>query len=381
MKEEFPNYKGKNIFDIKLKTKDRQILNNFLTDVRGSAGEYRTKNIERIMIQIYDISQTPLDVWDYSTLSKFLEILNKSTKANHTTNDFKKTLKRFLKFYYEDWNKRFKGLVNGGIKQKKAVNKEKISKEKLLSLENFQKLVSGCDRFYFKALFSLAWDTSARPSELLNLKWENLDKNNNRVRLTRYKTGNVSWIPLDPESSLIHLQNHKNNFIFPDVREKDFIFPSPINRDKPITNQSVHSYLRTIGKKTLNRNDLYMYIFRHTRLNYLRKILSPDIYKMYADHSLEVGMEMYSHNDTEDLEQEMFDKVFKTKELSKAENDKIKELEKEVGKMKQQMNQLMEGLGYSGGLAQNFAKLKSGLIIKEEFEERIKEDPLIVKIK
>ena len=261
------------------------------------------------------------------------------------------------------------------------MNKEKISKEKLLSLENFQKLVSGCDRFYFKALFSLAWDTSARPSELLNLKWENLDKNNNRVRLTRYKTGNVSWIPLDPESSLIHLQNHKNNFIFPDVREKDFIFPSPINRDKPITNQSVHSYLRTIGKKTLNRNDLYMYIFRHTRLNYLRKILSPDIYKMYADHSLEVGMEMYSHNDTEDLEQEMFDKVFKTKELSKAENDKIKELEKEVGKMKQQMNQLMEGLGYSGGLAQNFAKLKSGLIIKEEFEERIKEDPLTVKIK
>jgi integrase len=323
MRREFPNYKGADVFKIKLKPIDRKILNSFLTDIRGSAGEKRTHNIERTMIQICDTSRTPLNKWDYSVLSKFLELLNKSDKANHTKNDYKKTLKRFLKFYYSDWNKRFRGLDNGGIKQKKAVNKKKISKEKLFSPEDFQKLISGCDRFFFKALFSLAWDTSARPSEIYNLRWEDIDLDNNKVKLTRYKTNNVSWIPLDPEGSVIHLINHKNNFIYPDVKQKDYVFVSPENRDKPITNQTIHSHLNTIGKKTLNRTDLYMYLFRHTRLNYLRRILSPDMYEAYADHSLEVGMEMYSHNDDEDLEQEMFDKVFKTSVLTKTEKEEI----------------------------------------------------------
>ena len=331
MKKEFPTYYDKDIWKVKIKPKDRQILDSFLTDVRGSAGELRTKNIERTILQICNVSQTPLDKWDYPVLSKFLEVLNKSEKSNHTKNDIKKTIKRFLKFYYEDWNKRFKGLENGGIKQNKAINKKKISKDKLLSLEDFQKLIKGCDKFFFRALFSLAWDTSARPSEMIKgLRWENVDLENNRVKLTRYKTDNISWIPLDPEGSVIHLKNHKSNFIFPDVTQKDYIFPSPMDREKPITSQSVHSYLRTIGKKTLERNDLYMYLFRHTRLNELRKKLSPDLYQMYADHSLEVGMQMYGHNDIEDLEQEMFDKVFKTQILTKAEKDEIRKLREEL---------------------------------------------------
>ena len=330
MKREFPDYRKVNISSIKVTPTNRKIIDSFLIDVRGSAGESRTKNIERIMIQTCDVTQTPLNKWDYSVLSKFLALLNKSDKANHTKNDIKKAVKRFLKFYYEDWNKRFRGLQNGGIQQKKGINKKRIGKDKLLSPEDFQKLVKGCDRFYFKALFSLAWDTSARPSEMLKLRWEDIDFNNNRVKLTRYKTGNVSWIPLDPEGSLIHLQNHNNNFIFPGVTLKDYVFPSPQNREESISSQGVQSYLKTLGKKTINREDLFMYIFRHTRLNDLRKKLSPDMYEMYADHSLEVGMQMYGHNDSEDLEQEMFDKVFKTSVLTKAEKDEIKELKKQL---------------------------------------------------
>ncbi len=342
MKKEFPDYKGINIFDIKLKLLDARILKNFLTDVRVIAGEVRTQNIKKLVIQIYDISQISFDMWNYSKLSKFLEILNKSRKSNNTTNDIKKTLKRFLKFQYDDWDKKFKGLTNGGIRQKKPI--KKISKDKLLSPEDFKKLISGCDKFFFKALFSLAWDTSARPSEMLNLKWEDIDLENNRVKLIRYKTKNVSQIPLDPEGSIIHLKNHYNNFTYSDVTKKDFIFPSPRNREKPITNQSVHSYLRTIGKKTLERNDLFMYIFRHTRLNYLRKILSPDMYQMYADHSLEMGMAMYGHNDSEDLEEEMFSKVFKTTELTKEEKAEIKKLKEEVDEVKKDMGNLIKKL-------------------------------------
>lgn len=334
MKKSFPDYTGKDVFKITLNLKDRKIIDDFLTEVRGSAGEHRTHNIERIMIQVCDISQTPLDKWDYSVLCKFLELLNKSNKKTNTINDIKKALKRFLKFYYQDWSKRFRGLTNGGIQQKKRNAQEKISKEKLLSVEDIQKLISGCDKFYFKALFSLFWDTSARPSEILNIRWEDLDLENNKIKITRFKTGNISRLPLDPEGSIIHLENHKNNFIFPDVKPKDYIFPSPRNRNQPISSQAVQSYLNTIGKKTIGRNDLFVYLFRHTHLNMLRKVLSPDMYEQYADHSLEVGMEMYGHNDDEDLETEMFDRVFKTKKLTAKEKEEVKKLKNEMDTMK-----------------------------------------------
>jgi len=327
MKKGFQDYTGKDLWNIKLKPKDEDIIKKFLKDVEGSAGSKRTKNIHRIMIQVCDITQAPLDKWDYDTLSSFLSILNKSDKANHTKNDIKKALKRFLKFYYEDWEKRFKKLKFESIKQKKAVNKERIGKDKLLSPSEFELLVNACDRFLYKALFSLAYESAGRPEELFKLKWSDLNLDKKEVRLVSSKTGNTRFIPLN--DCLVHLQNHKNNYPYPDVKKEDYIFPSPNDRNKPLISQTAHSYLRTIGRKSIKRDNLFLYLFRHTRLNFLRKKLSPDAYEMFSDHSLAVGMEFYSHNDQDDLNEEMYSNVFKKEILNKADKSEIKKLERE----------------------------------------------------
>lgn len=332
MKRSFPDYKGKEVSKIKVSSDDNEIIKKFIIDIEGSAGSKRTKNINRIMIQICDVSQTPLNEWTYDTLSQFLSILNKSDKANHTKNDIKKTLKRFLKFHYEDWNIKFKGLKSEAIKQKKAVNKERIGKDKLLNPTQFKLLVDACDRFLYKALFSLAYESAGRPEELLKLRWSDINFDKKEVRLVSSKTGTTRFVPIN--DCMIHLKNHKSNFVYPDVKKEDYIFPSPVDRDKQLTNQTASSYLKTIGKKSIQRKDLFLYLFRHTRLNFLRKKLKPDAYEMFADHSLEVGMQFYSHNDQDDLREEMYANVFKKEILSKADKSELKKLEKQIEKLK-----------------------------------------------
>ncbi len=340
MKKSYPNYKGKDLWSLKLKPKDKGIIKKFLIDVEGSAGVKRTKNIERIMIQVCDVSRKPLDKWDYDTLSQFLSLLNKSDKANNTKNDIKKAVKRFLKFYYEDWEKRFKKLNFEAIKQKNGVNKERIGKDKLLTPNEFELLVNACDKFLYKALFSLAYESAARPEELYKLKWSDINTSKKEVRLVSCKTGNTRFVPIN--DCIIHLENHREHFVYPDVKKEDYIFVSPRDRNKPLTNQTIHSYLKTIGKKSIKRDNLFLYLFRHTRLNFLRKKLSPDVYEMFSDHSLAVGMEFYSHNDQDDLREEMFSNVFKKEILTKADKTEIKELKKQFAEFQEEVKQTNE---------------------------------------
>ena len=59
----------------------------------------------------------------------------------------------------------------------------------------------------------------------------------------------------------------------------------------------------------------------------MRKKLSPDAYEDFSGHSLEVGMKFYSHNDVDDLREELFSRVFDKKELPP---EKKHELEKKI---------------------------------------------------
>jgi len=111
---------------IKLNEKDQEIFNKYITDIEGSAGEKRVKKLIRELLVIYDTSEVGLNDWDYDTLSQFLKTLNNTEMAKYTKNDYKKNLKSFLRFQYDDWNIRFKGLKHPGLKQVNPVNHEKI---------------------------------------------------------------------------------------------------------------------------------------------------------------------------------------------------------------------------------------------------------------
>lgn len=335
----YPSYtKGKSTFNVKLKPKDKATLKRFLRLCEGSAGERKVKNYERIMLQIYDATGVSYDEWDLKVLRDFLALLNKSDKLPSTKNDVKKVLKRFLRENYEDWNTRFKEFKDPGLKQGKEVNHQKLNPTTMLKPGDIDMLLRRSESLKWKAYISLAWASAGRPEELLKLKWNDYILEKGKIKLHSSKTGNVRVLPIN--EAVVHLKRYKQAYPFPNIKAEDYLFPSPNNRNSHITTAGVHSYLKTLGKKTINR-PIFSYLFRHGKLSILHKKLSPKSYEYFADHSIATAVKHYSHLGADDLMEEMYEKVFKIEELTEEDKQEIKNLNKRIDNFEDVLKKLL----------------------------------------
>ncbi len=356
MRNTYPDYRVKriNIFDINIKPKDRKIIDDFLKMCSGSAGESKVRNIERTMIQIVDVSQTSLDKWNLNTLRDFLAVLNKSDKLNSTKNDIKKVLKRFLKEYYEDWNTRFKGLRDNGMKQQNEVNQLRLNPTTMIKDNEIELLIKGCENFKWRAWIHTSYETAGRPGEILNLKWKDVDLDNKKIKLFSSKNNTIRVIPI--KDCVIPLKQYKQEYPFPDVKPNDYVFVSPTDRTKPLSHNAMYDYFESLSKKTIKRS-VSPYLFRHTRLSFLHKKLSPKSYQMYADHSIATAVKHYSHLGADDLREEMYEKIFNIEEITKEQKNEYEErlehLEKKI--------ELLQ----KGNLLREVAIIKTFLQIKD----------------
>jgi len=308
---------------IKLNSEDTEILNNFMDLVEGSACEKRAKNIKTIMLIIYDVSGVGYNEWDLETLRKFMVLLNKSGKPNSTTNGIKKTLRRFLREHYEDWDKRFKGFRDEGAKTKKENNEDKINKKVLIKPEEVELLLKDKNaNFLYQAWLVSALETGARISELLTTRWKDWDLENKEVQIRSTKNETTRTIQI--QDCVYYLKQHKQNYPYKDLTEEDYVFPSPTDRNKHLSLATLYNFFSRITEKILGRK-LKPYICRHTRLSYLMNVakLTPKVYEAIADHSYELGISTYSHIDNGDIEKEMR-KVLNKKELTKEEAGEMK---------------------------------------------------------
>ncbi len=197
MRSLFPKYKTGELIisESKLNKKDKDILNKFLIYCGGTAGEKKLKNIKIIMLKIRDVSEIDYDKWDLDILRVFLALLNKSKEISKATkNGVKKVLKRFLKENYSDWSEKFKGLKD--IKGENDMNQKKLNANTILTPEDLEKIIRKAESLKYKALIMLLYESGARPSEVLNLKWKdiNLDKKEVSLFSTKNKTMRVNPI-------------------------------------------------------------------------------------------------------------------------------------------------------------------------------------------
>lgn len=329
MKRTYPDYSKlrlrEDIYE-KLPESNKKILDNFLIHCEGSAGPSSVRKIFHKVVQIADIFEKDLNKIDIKDIDVFLSILNKSNRGTDTKNDTKKILKRFLKWKYKNWSSKFNGLDFQGIKQKRKPKSERLAKNDLLTKEDIEKLLRASKETRYKALIILMYETASRPEELYKLRWKDVDFANNEIHFSSSKTGDVRTLPI--AESVNRLNLYKDEYPYENLRAEDFVFPG-VSRDIQITTQKVHHYLQRLGRKILDKR-VFPYVFRHSRLQYLRKKLSPDSYQMFAGHSMEVALEHYSHMDSDDLRKEMNERIFNIEEVTKKENERIAKLEKEM---------------------------------------------------
>jgi len=115
--------------------------------------------------------------------------------------------------------------------------------------------VSSWDRLYLLVLLALT--TGARRSELLNLKWNNVDWDNNQAYVETSKNGHPRVLPLTKEAiKELRLFKQDGNIL---------IFKSIINPNKPFC------FSKSWGKalKEAGITDFTFHSLRHTTASYL----------------------------------------------------------------------------------------------------------------
>ena len=328
MKKVYPNYKGKKVDDVRLQfiEADSDVLNDFLNYCSITAGKKKIANIERIMLQIYDVLDYSYE-FNLEVLRSFLSVLNQSDKMTETQNDIKKVLKRFLKWRYRDWSERFDGLRD--VRMKDGRNHTKLNPSTLLKDHEIESLIRMAESLRYKAFVMLMYESAGRPEEILKLRWHDIDLERGDVKLHSSKTGRVRVNPI--KESLIHLKRYYQEYPYPFVMASDFVFPSPKDRKKAVNIQVVYDYLKKISRLAINR-PIFPYLFRHTRLTALHQKLSPKAYEKFADHSIETAIKHYSHLSNDDVRDEMLEKIYHVEEIGDDAKE-VKRLESEVSKL------------------------------------------------
>ena len=111
----------------------------------------------------------------FNAIAKLMDTqtIRKSNYSKSTISDFKKVLKKFVKY------------VNDGELPKfwKDIHSEKVgsrynSPDQMISYDELQSLLNACKNQRDKALISLLWDSGVRASELLQLKVKDFQKSN-----------------------------------------------------------------------------------------------------------------------------------------------------------------------------------------------------------
>lgn len=324
MKKELPNYRvsGVDFIEKKLSKDDKKILNDFLKYCGITAGEHKLKDRRLTLLQIKDVMEKPFDKINLEDVRGFLSVINKSDKRDWTKRGLKQTLKMFLKWYYKDWSARFDNLRD--VKLGKVTTQDKINKSTLITPEDIELLLRNANTLRDKAYISLLSEIGCRPQEIQHLKWKDfkLDGELGEVSLFSGKTETARTLPI--KRSLVHLNRWKQEFAYPNIKQSDFVFPSPEDRSKPISANNIWYTLRRIAKKSGIEKPVYNYIFRHSVLNDLYKKVPIQIHRKYAGHSKDSHMTAtYEHLDNEDMFQIVLDKVYNVKEISEEERNEL----------------------------------------------------------
>lgn len=307
-------------------------IENFLKYCSITACESSLKKIEYKMKIVENFFKGNLNNLSLVKVRNFLAWLNRESGfATATKNDCIKVLKRFLKWKYTDWNKRFEELKD--LKQS-GNDFRKLDKMDLLSLDEMRILVNSTSDLKYKTILLILQETACRPEEILKTTWKEIDMNKGEIKLHSNKTGHTRFIPV--KNSIEHLKRYREE-CFPET-------PKISDKVFGISNQALNLFLKNLAKKTNFQKNLYPYLWRHSVLSQMIKKLSPKVYEMYAGHSLEMGMKIYAHLDTEDLREELNEKIYNIQKLTVEEKERVRNLEKEVKELKFRMSTVAEGV-------------------------------------
>jgi len=125
--------------------------------------------------------------------------------------------------YLQLLKRMFNVAIEEGYAEENPVAKVKLysekdtQKERILTEAEEGRLMENCSG-YLKSIITVALNTGMRRSEILNLKWSQVDLKARRIRVEKTKSGRVRFIPINDvlfrELDRLRIVNGQNTFVF-----------------------------------------------------------------------------------------------------------------------------------------------------------------------
>ncbi len=311
MKSEYPIYGHESsLLEDRLSEHDKEILNKYMSLCSITAGPNKVKDYRRYMLQFRDVIEKSYDQINKEDAVAFWALLNRSPHEKQTTRTIKSTVKRFLRWYYKDLE--MIELLKGT--KTDIINPKRVNKSTLFTKEELDLMLHAAERIREKALLFLLIETGARPQEIRDLRWNDINWREKEVHLFSSKTGRDRDLPIF--QSCEFLKQWYENWAYPDPQGEDFIFPALARarqpRNKPISTSFINRIVQTLAKKAGIKRRVHSYLLRHSRLTEVYTLGVKGIeHNKFAGHVPGSKQQnVYVHLDNKDMKRTVMEKVY-----------------------------------------------------------------------
>lgn len=322
---------------------EKEFLDKFKDYMQISASPGRSEEAVREVLRFKAITGKNLKEINLDDLRYYLKELKQGGFADHTKNKIKGFIHRFLKWAYKDWSLRFNEFED--VKLNTDAQRKKIIDDKtLLSEKDIQKLLEAEPSLYWKTFLITQAEGGLRTGEVRELKWSQIDFEDDgfttlNIPSKKNPNGTTKINPVVVKIAGNFLRELKEQQRKYDIKS-EWVFPSPNDSNKPIS-KAVNTWFNSLCKKVLGRS-ANNYLLRHSKGTELQEKvrkgeLSKDNAVTFMRHTEKMFDKTYSHMSKDDIKQLIKKQIYNTEELTKQDNAKVKELEKEIELLKEQV--------------------------------------------
>ncbi|NRP53655.1 MULTISPECIES: site-specific integrase [unclassified Marinobacterium] len=204
-----------------------ELLDEFLCSYKGKD----TSLHQRIMWWRSELGHYAVGKISKKLIRDSLKKLQTKGLSNATYNRYKAALSSAFTFADDEYDTQF-----NPARQVKQLPENK-SIDNPLNLDSVEAILKACKKSSWERLYMfvvMALHTGARRSELLGLKWSDINFTNQTAYLSKTKNGDPRILPLNSEV-IAELQKYR-------VVGNSYVFPHPTSPHKPFVNIDKHWY-------------------------------------------------------------------------------------------------------------------------------------------
>ena len=318
MNPQYEKTRGLNISDA-----DAALIAEYLGDLEGEKGlsPRSLHDIEK-SLRLWTDELTFSSLTDEKVRKATTAIRRRGYKQNTLRHHLGK-LKQFLTWLHENGKARIESKTINKIKVPGADHNTKKPSQ-MLDEDEIRKIIDTCRHPRDKALFSMLYEGSFRPIELVRMKWGQVKFDEYGVVVnTAEKTGNPRYIRLI--TSRPYLAAWQAAYPL-DRSDEAQIFISAIKPHQPIGYRGMQHLLRRIVKESGIKKKVSLYLFRHSRItNLLQQEYPESAIKMQAWGNLRTPMlSTYGHLDGSYVDKVMLERAGIVQKEKKKKSDALK---------------------------------------------------------